>query len=253
MGLKQLTSILLFALILMACKAKLSSEEIANAKIPNNKNIVNWEGRYEGILPCEDCEGIHTIVDLYPNNAYHIEQRFINKNKTVKNDGVFDWIKNGNGIALNTTQNKLQFILKEDNYIELDTSAYASDEKRLYKTTFLPENHYWIWKSAPEKLDKNQFQIHLKSNNNGFNGKMFCNQIFGAYTIDEDTIDFFDIAYTEMDCGENQMENEFIAYLNRAKYYVMINKDLVLLDENKRELTKFTIYPDLDELHFERD
>ena len=43
-----------------------SSKEITEAvkKEHNSMNSLDWAGKYEGTLPCADCEGIKYIVEL---------------------------------------------------------------------------------------------------------------------------------------------------------------------------------------------
>ena len=53
-----------------------SSKEITEAvkKEHNSMNSLDWAGKYEGTLPCADCEGIKYIVELKKDGNFFIEQ-----------------------------------------------------------------------------------------------------------------------------------------------------------------------------------
>lgn len=38
-------------------------------------------GSYEGILPCADCPGLHTIIDLKSDNTFHMEEIYLERSE----------------------------------------------------------------------------------------------------------------------------------------------------------------------------
>lgn len=35
-----------------------------------SETSLDWAGVYEGTLPCADCEGIHTLIELHEDKSY---------------------------------------------------------------------------------------------------------------------------------------------------------------------------------------
>jgi hypothetical protein len=56
-------------------------------------------GSFEGVLPCADCPGIAYRVDLFPDRAYYLRTRYLEKS-----DGTFDdigsWALSSDGSTL---------------------------------------------------------------------------------------------------------------------------------------------------------
>ena len=68
----------------------------------NSKNSLDWNGTYHGTLPCADCEGIHTIVELHQDETFKLTQEYLNKNTKSEEKGQFAWSADGSTITLNT-------------------------------------------------------------------------------------------------------------------------------------------------------
>lgn len=68
----------------------------------NSRNSLDWNGTYHGTLPCADCEGIHTMVELNKDETFKLTQEYLNKNTKLEEKGKFSWSDNGGTITLNT-------------------------------------------------------------------------------------------------------------------------------------------------------
>ncbi len=57
----------------------------------NVENSLEWEGEYEGILPCADCEGIKTELELHADKTYELTEEYLGKgpNNKFKVRGLF--------------------------------------------------------------------------------------------------------------------------------------------------------------------
>lgn len=52
---------------------------------PSNTTIAtDWTGAYKGMMPCADCEGIETKLELKTNHAYELEEEYKGKGKDSK-------------------------------------------------------------------------------------------------------------------------------------------------------------------------
>ena len=87
----------------------------------NSRNSLDWNGTYHGTLPCADCEGIHTIIEINKDETYKLTQEYLNKNLNLEDTGKFTWSDDGGKIKIKTKDNgEFNFIVGEDRLIILD-------------------------------------------------------------------------------------------------------------------------------------
>lgn len=46
----------------------------------------NWLGKYEGVFPCADCEGIKIELELKPNNTYELSEEYLGSNPQTESE-----------------------------------------------------------------------------------------------------------------------------------------------------------------------
>lgn len=135
---KVITLVTLFFLVLSCAKKDknettdtmvVDSTEVVVNDDHNARNSLDYMGVYEGILPCADCEGIETILQLENdesyilNTIYLVKTKHINKTKKSNNEvrGVYTWNDAGNTIVLSGIENAPnQFFVGENYLIQLD-------------------------------------------------------------------------------------------------------------------------------------
>ncbi|MFT4203037.1 MAG: copper resistance protein NlpE [Chitinophagaceae bacterium] len=63
---------------------------------------LDWDGTYEGVLPCADCEGIKTTVVLNKDDSYKINSEYMGKKGAApsSNSGKLEWDSTGNVIVI---------------------------------------------------------------------------------------------------------------------------------------------------------
>lgn len=66
----------------------------------NSRVSVDWNGTYEGTLPCADCEGIKTIITLNGDDTYAITTEYIGKDVQSEGKGNLVWSKDGGKITI---------------------------------------------------------------------------------------------------------------------------------------------------------
>lgn len=119
-----------------------STEEISakpdNAH--NSRNSLDWDGVYEGVLPCDDCKGIETSIELKKNLDYVLSQHYLGRAESEENNlnetGKFEWNKQGNTISLGERQ-KLYFQVSENYLLQVfkDESKVMGDSAIKYRLT----------------------------------------------------------------------------------------------------------------------
>lgn len=60
--------------------------------LANARQSTAWQGTYQGILPCANCEGIAIMLVLEPNGQYVMRTRMLGiDDKDRKYEGTYDW------------------------------------------------------------------------------------------------------------------------------------------------------------------
>lgn len=84
---KTILTLFLIGGLLASCNQSKKTEETdvnANTEVidmHNAENSLDIEGVYSGVLPCADCEGIETTLELKPDNSYELTSIYITPEK----------------------------------------------------------------------------------------------------------------------------------------------------------------------------
>ena len=71
------------------------------------ENALDWPGRYAGLLPCADCEGIQTQLTLNADKTYVLEEHYV---------------KNGRALHSSKATGRFQFDAKKPSLIRLENT-----------------------------------------------------------------------------------------------------------------------------------
>ena len=99
---------------LLSCKDNTRQEE--QAKEPetenavkddshNSQNSLDWAGLYEGTLPCADCEGIKTTIEINKDNTFTIKEDYLGKGN-FEEKGTISWDDAGGVITMSDSKRK---------------------------------------------------------------------------------------------------------------------------------------------------
>lgn len=67
----------------------------------NSRNALDWDGTYEGILPCTNCPGILMRLTLNHNGSYELVTQYLDhKTRPSRIQGQFTWQTDGLRIRL---------------------------------------------------------------------------------------------------------------------------------------------------------
>ncbi|MCO6497085.1 MAG: copper resistance protein NlpE N-terminal domain-containing protein [Chitinophagaceae bacterium] len=86
-------------------EAKTETETEAISDGHNSQNSLDWAGIYQGTLPCADCAGIKTTLELKNDNTYTLTQEYIDRD-TFNENGTFGWDADGSVITLSSNGQK---------------------------------------------------------------------------------------------------------------------------------------------------
>ena len=121
---------------LVGCQKQTNEDEketnVAVTKKDSNKsdshtsqNSLDYIGVYKGILPCADCRGIITTIELKENATYSLKTSYQGKStKVFEENGRFTWNDIGNTILFNDIKNAPnQYFVGEHTLTQLDMSG----------------------------------------------------------------------------------------------------------------------------------
>ena len=138
--------ILMATITLMAvgCSStgKTGHSEQEKSLVENARVNVNWPGTYQGMLPCPTaCDGIATMIVLYPDNHFTLRTRKIGMDiKDKIDEGLINWDQSGSNLKL-VADNPLPTVI---NHIRVNRDSLS-----LYQQPTVPGA-----KSVAIELDK---------------------------------------------------------------------------------------------------
>jgi copper homeostasis protein (lipoprotein) len=146
-------------------------------------------------LPCPDCEGIETVIDLNSDYTYQLHQKYLGKGAGLQNtSGTFSWTENGSKLVLKVGKVNQQIQVGENRLFWLDqdgkriTGALA-DHYILTKQENTITEKYWklvtLIGEPVKTTGRRQAHIILKQEGGRLTGHGGCNAINGSYLLKE--------------------------------------------------------------------
>lgn len=246
-------------------KQKSESAEQADQPVPtgdqslpigdNSMVSLDWQGIYTGTLPCADCEGILTLVQLNSDLSYIHKTKYLGKDKTIfGTTGNFDWSDDGSTVTLIDGSGEHigpSFLVGENILFMLNSegkriTGVLEEMYKLKKVTASLEGHAWALTAiegvemSDIGLQDNKPWILFDAENERLSGFAGCNIITGTYTIKNDnSLTFGALATTKMFCPNVQGEQLFLSTLNNTAGYRVTPEELILTDKEGAPLVRF--------------
>lgn len=220
----------------------------------NSMTSLDWDGTYQGILPCADCEGIQTVIKLNKDLTYYIQTKYLGKDEKIfESSGQFIWNMEGSKITQHDTDDtESKTYLVGENFIkQLDVSGNAiigslAEKYILRKVDNQITEKYWKLvelhgkKVKPDEWNKREPHMILKAENNRVHGSGGCNTFNGRYELKEGNRIFFSkIASTLMACENMAVEREFFNVLETVDNYNLVGDTLILNKARMAPLARF--------------
>lgn len=123
-----LIAVLAFSLVSCTNQSKKQNDETTTVNettidAHTSQMALDWAGVYEGTMPCADCEGIETVIELKSDLTYVAKYTYLGKlegENVFKNEGSFTWNDDGNSISLLAEGEPTQYKVGENQIILLD-------------------------------------------------------------------------------------------------------------------------------------
>lgn len=83
------------------------------------QKIIDWEGEYKGILPCEDCDGVETSLILNFDSTFTQTTTYIGKGGPYESKGTFTLDKTKMIVTLKFEDNSMAKYKVDENRLSL--------------------------------------------------------------------------------------------------------------------------------------
>lgn len=221
------------------------------AKGDNSRNTLDWNGVYSGVIPCADCEGIRTTIELSGKDTYQMKQTYLGKdNPSYESAGALVWNEGGNIITIGKGEAMTMFAVGEDQLTMLDREGQRitgelADYYVLGKIREDLLGKYWkLTKLYDQPVTtagggKEAF-LMLEKEDGRVSGNSGCNSFHGTYTVKPgQKIHFSQMVSTMMMCLRMETEKKMNEALSAADNFVLQGDTLLLNNAQMDPLALF--------------
>jgi len=128
---KTLLALVLAGLVIVGCGNQATSKVSPQDQVEQNlsadtahnaRNSLDWNGTYQGTLPCADCEGIAIELQIKLDGSFVLTENYLGKeNSQFTYQGKFNWNTAGNTIAVPSDhEDVVQYFVAENQLFRLD-------------------------------------------------------------------------------------------------------------------------------------
>lgn len=220
----------------------------------SSRTSLDWAGVYSGTLPCADCPGIRTRIELREDGTFTRSLLYLDADERPRTEtGRFTWDDSGSRITLGEGASSQRYQVGENVLFQLDRSGQRitgdlAAAYRLEKFVNDPriENRRWQLvelngRGIEPPNDRDGVHFELDSTESRVTGNASCNRFFGTYELMAgDRIRFgTDIGATRMACPELEQEREFLEMLGQVDAYSLGEEGLSLIGPGAAPLARF--------------
>lgn len=105
-----------------SCAKKAETNEEAQTETGESARLsLDYAGTYKGVLPCADCEGIETVIEITEDGIYTRLTTYLGKEeKASEEKGTYTWDETGNIITFDGVEDSSSFFVGENTLTILD-------------------------------------------------------------------------------------------------------------------------------------
>lgn len=259
MNVFRLTTLMLFSVVLSACAQTPATADFVATDKNTSRTSLDWTGRYQGILPCDNCPGIATEIQLHPLSADQtsgqaiLTQSYLESGRTPTiTKATYSWYDNGrdliiespghNPILLQVGENQLLWLNDKGEKITGDLAGHYLLNKiqgfeRLTGALLPIQWQVTQLNEQPvENSNSNPFP-HLQFFDDlavrGFAG---CNQFGGDLFVNGNQLDIGALMSTRRACFAATIEPQLLAAMDKVYRYRLSDADTLLLFNAKGSL-----------------
>ena len=220
-----------------------------------SQSALDWQGTYQGILPCADCEGISTQLNLSADETYVLKTQYLGQSdKAFIQKGSFVWHKGGTAITLggiNPAEAPTQYQVGENKLTQLDLEGNRitgglAEQYVLKRVITMPiEDKRWKLvelNGQPVSGTAKTHYLVLHSDTKQVEAKAGCNAMFGGYEIkNQFQLSFKQLASTLMACENMATEEAFFKVLTMVDNFSISGDKMSLNRARMAPLARFEL------------
>lgn len=128
---KNLFLVIVLGILFMGCgsgKKQNAASGEENTGLPDmhtSQIALDFWGTYKGVVPCADCEGIETTIELKADETFVVRTVYLGKSEEVfTSSGHYHWNDDGRSIHLHGVENgPSYYFVGENHLIQLDMNG----------------------------------------------------------------------------------------------------------------------------------
>ena len=222
----------------------------------NSNNSLDWNGIYQGTIPCADCEGIKTKITLSKNGTYKRSMEYLGKSDKPSTDvGSIKWYENGSKIILSSDSGTSQkYQVGENILFQLDKDGNRitgdlADKYKLMKnySDSNLENKTWVLtemmgQAINTNSDEKKITLTFSSADGVLSGYNGCNQFSGGYELmSGNRYKSGPFANTLMACENMDKANKYMGIIDQADNYTIADGILNINKGRMATMAKFEV------------
>jgi heat shock protein HslJ len=220
----------------------------------NSRNALDWQGVYVGTLPCADCPGIRTRIELRGDGTFARSMTYLERSVApLMETGSFEWDRAGARITLTENAGNTQLAQVGENVLFLldrNGQRIGGERAANYRLDKIMndariENHRWrlvelAARAVAPPGDREAPYFTLDGTQARVTGNASCNRFSGMYELTSGNRLRFDpnLVATRMACGELDQEREYFEMLARVESYTLADGVLTLNDASGAPLSQ---------------
>lgn len=219
----------------------------------------NFSGRYSGVLPCADCPGILTILEISDSGVFFLREIYLDReNSEFFGRGTWE-AREENQLMLFFDQDSRQIRLRNTaiglHIINNDGSEISTGFPGLYlleKSSTSLQNSRWrlqklnvegVWKSYQTEVEAGFF-ISFSSEGFRYAAKAGCNTLIGEYAVSsEGDLNFTPPASTLMACPDMAAEEQLKKVLINTRNWKIRGDQMWFVNQHGEELAELSLIP----------
>ena len=250
---KKLNTLIFLTLIVafVGCKSnqKTTAKE-TGAMTHKSENSLDWDGYYLGTLPCADCPGIATEMELYTDQTFILKETYRDRDVEPRfTKGSFSWNKEGSTITLNSNgKSTTSYFVGENTLTQLDMrgnriAGKLADHYTLQKNQLKIADVRWkLVELNGQKIDNSEAFVVFSTEDNRVYGNSGCNNFTGDFELKEgNRLVLSQIASTRMACPDMDTEQAFLSMLGMTDNFTISGGMLSLNKARMAPMARFEV------------
>lgn len=247
-----ITGIAVLLLSFFSCAPKASATGTSDSESKYNTHLEVY-GTYRGTLPCADCEGIKTTIELNTDNTFKTVMQYLGRDVTNETTGKISWDKKTDALLLTDQEGKPagRYLVGKNTLTQLDLKGNKITGPVASNFIFTKANYEILDKKwtlvelmgkavDPSSTMKKDAFITFHDADNRYTASAGCNSMSGNFQVKGfNRLIFSKGMSTMMACPDMTLEEQLGKVLETADTFILNGDELQLVKGRMAPLAKF--------------